>query len=55
MTISSTPIRVMIVDDHTMVRLGLATFLKLSMTCNWQAKLKVEKLLSGSARRSSQM
>ena len=28
MTISSPPIRVMIVDDHTMVRRGLATMLK---------------------------
>ncbi len=25
---SSTPIRVMLVDDHTMVRRGLATFLQ---------------------------
>ena len=44
MTISPIkPIRVMIVDDHTMVRRGLATFLKVFDDLNWQVKPKTAK------------
>ena len=43
-TPSSKPVRVLLVDDHTMVRRGLATFLKSSMIWNWQAKPRTARL-----------
>ena len=37
------PIKVMLVDDHTMVRHGLATFLMVLKIWNWRAKPKPAK------------
>lgn len=52
---TSQPIKVMLVDDHTMVRRGLVTFLKVLTTWNWWAKRAMAKLLSNCVPASCQM